>query len=240
MESTRIEFRQDHGRVVVAARNFALGEVVISEKPTLVWSTTDTGLGVARNYLRAFSAASPEAQEAVLDMFHPPVNSDHARSVLRSLGVIRKTNDASYSEETFLARQAGLDPSSIYKLLLIMVTNAHEYRGFDNDETYTEYMEGDSETQPEHGALFSYGSKVSHSCSPNVLYTTKNGAGHLQYMATRAIREGELITFSYIRAVWWTPRVDRREMLQLSKDYCYVFSNSELERIFSNSNFVCF
>eukprot|EP00798_Chlamydomonas_sp_ICE-L_P012387 gene12387-15580_t len=69
------------GRVVVARRAFAPGDVVLAEAPTLVFAKTERGR--APELLSAFKSANSQRQQAVLSMFHPPIDSPEACAALR-------------------------------------------------------------------------------------------------------------------------------------------------------------
>jgi hypothetical protein len=67
-------------------------------------------------------------------------------------------------------------------------------------------------------ALFSVGTLVAHSCSPNVVQKTTTG--RLVHRATRPIKAGEMITFSYFTAAdMRKPTMFRRERLFEQKDF---------------------
>jgi hypothetical protein len=66
------------GHVVVATRGFEAGEMVLAEPAALVW----VNKGV-KSLLRAFSRAERVTQEAVLEMFHPALESEAASALLK-------------------------------------------------------------------------------------------------------------------------------------------------------------
>jgi len=69
-DSTRIKTHGNLGRVVVATKDLDnVGAAVIREKPVLIFGSHSGGVH------EAFKEASEEAEEVVLDMFHPPLSN---------------------------------------------------------------------------------------------------------------------------------------------------------------------
>lgn len=186
------------GRIVIATRAFALGEVVMTDHPLIVFKSDDFA-----SYLAAFSAASPIAQAAVLDMCHPPLN--------------KKTNQLVRKHKVVATRlqgSHGLDEAQIHKLLMIRDTNCHAYSG--KECAYGSDQQGDVTGM---AALFERGSKVAHSCEPNLYYTSKNRHGGLEFRTCRPIAAGDMISFSYIGQLWTKSTLDRRAECLETKDF---------------------
>ena len=186
------------GRVLVAKRSFAIGELVLREPPLLVWQRHGDESG---NYLAAFAMAPNEVKTAVLEMYHPPL--DTVTPVIAD----RRRQAEAYA--------TAIEADLILKLFLIRDTNAHSYRG--QQEAYEELMVPLSQQAPS-SALFDVGSKAAHSCLPNVEYSSKNSFG-LEYRAIRPIAEGEYIFYSYIDQLWTSSQEDRRARLLQTKAF---------------------
>lgn len=189
------------GRVVVATRSFAVGELVMSEQPLLVFESN-------HSYLRAFTEAPPHVQASVLDMFHPPLDKD-------TLVVAMRRNLAHDLDGIF-----GLQKEVIHKLLMIRDTNCHSYTGY--EEAYSEVIGtafGGMPDRSTKAALFDRGSKVAHSCCPNVTYSSKTRQGGLVYIAVRPISEGEMVTYSYIDDLWTSTTRERQAKTLMEKDF---------------------
>ena len=80
---------------------------------------------------------------------------------------------------------------------MIRDTNCHSYTG--HEVAYSEVVGGAFSGVPEKStkaALFDLGSKVAHSCCPNVSYTSKRRHGGLVYLAIRPIDADEMVTYS--------------------------------------------
>jgi hypothetical protein len=94
------------------------------------------------------------------------------------------------------------DFNLIHQLLSIYATNAHQY-------------------QDNNSALPIFGSKIPHSCLPNVGYSSQTTDGCLEYKVIRPIQKGEVVSSSYLSDLFETPTPERREILLHTKSfYC--------------------
>ena len=203
MDGTRLEVHDTLGRVVVATRSFAPGEVVMAEQPLIVF---DASPGASpESYLRAFASATSLVQASVLDMFHPPLDKD-------TKVVAARRRVANGLDGIF-----GLSKELIHKLLLIRDTNAHSYTG--HEVAYSEVIGGAFPGSSTKAALFDLGSKVAHSCCPNVSYTSKRRHGGLVYLAIRPISADEMVTYSYIDNTWTSTTRERQATCLEVKDF---------------------
>mmetsp|Transcript_44091 Transcript_44091/g.101907 ORF Transcript_44091/g.101907 Transcript_44091/m.101907 type:complete len:516 (-) Transcript_44091:84-1631(-) len=107
---------------------------------------------------------------------------------------------------------AELRASRIHKLLLIVDSNAHQF--LDNNDTEQTALHNQT-------ALFERGSKITHSCRPNLEYNLKRTAttGAQEHIAIRPIEAGDELTDSYITDYWTTPTLERRAQLLYTKDF---------------------
>ena len=185
------------GRVLVAKRPFAVGDVVLREPPLLTFAEN----GGPGGLLQMFQASSETTKAAILDMYHPPLegSTQHIQKRRR--------------EAQIHAKQLGMDFTLTLKLLLIRDTNAHSFLG--GKEEYTEHCHIENQS-PKLSALFDLGSKAAHSCDPNVEYSSKQFYG-LEYRAIRPIREGDYLLYSYIGDLWTSSQVERQNALLMSK-----------------------
>eukprot|EP00798_Chlamydomonas_sp_ICE-L_P012388 gene12388-15581_t len=101
-------------------------------------------------------------------------------------------------------------------VVLISHYNAHDFFGHNNSPAGNLIMPGGVVPKAPYTALFEIGSKVEHSCFPNVTYSSKSG--QLVYTATQAIAAGERVTFSYIPYIE-VPEQARRNALFMSKSF---------------------
>ncbi|KAL3912747.1 MAG: hypothetical protein SGARI_000997 [Bacillariaceae sp.] len=204
-DSTALALRPNYGRVLLAAQEANFGEVLFRESPVLVWKN-DNWL----DYLSNFHSLPEESRSAVLDLFHPPLDSPTMR-VLRDSSILLSSAFPT------------LDPATIHKLLAIANTNAHSYVGTDVGNEYQEIVPGVThDGDSKKAALFLYGSKVAHCCTPNTSYTSRTPDGKLEYkVVSPTIEEGEMLSFSYLalESLAHTPTHIRREQLFQSKTF---------------------
>mmetsp|Transcript_8801 Transcript_8801/g.15950 ORF Transcript_8801/g.15950 Transcript_8801/m.15950 type:complete len:484 (+) Transcript_8801:1385-2836(+) len=200
-EGTVVKKQPNMGRVVVATRLIDItGTKLIRERPSLVWSENNW-----LEFLHKFQSCSSSLQGAVLDMFHPPLDSD----------LLLPDRVKAHQLASFGTIQ---DIDLIHKLLAIVKTNGHQYYGIP-DVSYTETFGFPGMHATELCALFIYASKVAHSCIPNTAYTSKTQDGCLEYKLIRPIPDGEMVTFSYLDKLFVTPTHIRREKLLKSKSF---------------------
>ena len=207
-EGIKLGHDEQLGRIVLATKEFGIGDVVLSEKPLIVYPVLlldDARSGT--QYLNAFSSASDEVQAKILDMCHPPLDSTAERV------------KAWRAHAERLARGRQEYVQIIHKLLLISATNAHSYTG--HSVTFGEHLfSGDkADLQSDRCALFAMASKVAHSCLPNVTYDSKNAGGSMEYRAIRSIGEGDMITYVYCDNLWTDSTVARRKLLHEGKNF---------------------
>ena len=110
---TLIEDWADKGRVTVATRDFLPGEIIMTEKPLLVWQgdpISRTVISSFKHFLKAFADASVPTQEAVLDMYHE----------------LSLVDDCDLAQVTSFAV---LQPDQIKILMATKATNAHDFGG---------------------------------------------------------------------------------------------------------------
>jgi hypothetical protein len=70
-------------------------------------------------------------------------------------------------------------------------------------------------------AIFIMGSKLSHSCVPNVAYSSTADDGCLEYIMLQPIKKDDEITFSYLSDIYETSTIDRQKLLWETKSfYC--------------------
>ena len=92
------------------------------------------------------------------------------------------------------------DFTLIHQLLSIYTTNAHQYQ----------------ETK---SALPIFGSKIPHSCCPNVGYSSQTEDGCVEYSLLKPIQRGEVVSFSYLSDLFETPTNERRQLLWQTKSF---------------------
>ena len=193
----RVEALPELGRTLVAARAFAPYEVVLSEAPLLSWSGKQGGA----SFLDAAAAAPADVVAALLDFARPALDDPSPR--------VGQQKDA--ATKWLAARDSavpdGWTAETAHALLLVADTNTHSFAGSSDGGAGARL------------ALFALASKAAHSCAPNCLYSSRSAAGTLRYVASRAIAEGEAVTFSYLADEQASPRAARRAQLLATKHF---------------------
>jgi hypothetical protein len=204
LDGVRVEDRPElGGRTLVAARAFAVGDLVLAEAPLICWPADQADGGA---FLAAAAAAAPDVAEALLDFARPALDADSP--VVRSRGAFAAAWLAAHASDA----PAGWTHAHVHALCLAADTNAHTFLG----DTEAALRDGTPLPRPQL-ALFPIGSKAAHACRPNTLFSSKVG-GVLRYVATQPIAAGEPVTFSYLSGAA-RPRDARRTQLQLSKHF---------------------
>jgi hypothetical protein len=195
----RLATHEDLGRIVIATVPYDdIGRPILRERPLLSWSRGSS------NLFNAFLEAPSHVKDIVLDMFTPPANS----TLMLQAAAIAGTCAVTYPRASTLGRE------TMTKLIGVEMANAHAYYGRE-DLQYFEHIGGP--TGAERSALFAYGSKVAHSCLPNVAYNSKTSDGCLEYQVIRPINVGDMITMSYVGELFSSSTIDRRKKLWESK-----------------------
>lgn len=159
------------GRVVVATRDFSLGEIVLSEEPLLVFADKNHPYP----YLASFLHADEQVRARVLDLYHPPLTS--------AMGAVRESKDEAERISKAPAWGGNLSPELTHRLLLIWRCNAHEFRGavVSPTEIVLPFGEVQDRARYADSALFDIGSKVEHACVANVSSSYSSESGRLEY-----------------------------------------------------------
>jgi len=207
------------GRIAIATNDYERGERVLVEPPTYLFDPQEAYLGM----MKAFVGISEAAREETLDMYCPnmlpedeedgennklPHNEQQTKLRLQMLEweYARVIPDHPDIKELLPLEKAK-------KLMRIIDANAHSF-----SLESTGALVASQWTRPkEFSALFARGSKVEHSCHPNLTFDTNDGK--LQYVATRAIPKGGRISISYQTAPCEKPRRARQEFLRMNKDF---------------------
>ena len=178
--------------MLIAARAFKAGEIVLREPPTLFWEVTKVG-----DLISGFLALSPDEQKEILEMASPDVESD-----------LDKVPDSRVRERARAARHTRQAARHTLALEL-----AQEYEG---SPRLLELIEsllalGDSNAhafQSDSVGLFPLAALANHSCDPSCAHTT-SVANEMRFYATRPIATGDEITISYLPNLCSTPGKDR-------------------------------
>lgn len=215
-----IDSGTDLGRVVVAKRDIAPGEVVLHEDPLLIWRDDGAGDEKDISMMQAFARASPATREALLGLYHPPLSSAEG--------------ERAQEHAEMLVHDRGIEVAveKVQRLLMIHACSTHNFRRVEDFDGPSEviYATG-TEIAGNYAALFAIGSQVEHSCLPNAVY--RSSSGHLLYLAARAIRAGKRVSFAYSSDDPERTLQERRDRLLATKFFicqCVLCRGPEMNR----------
>jgi hypothetical protein len=173
------------GKVLLARRDAAPGDVLVQEAPLVKWCGRGSAHVPSAAFVDAYLALATVDQRCVLSMCAPPQTSTDSIELLRAAQKLQADHAP--------ARQIAL--RTLCTLGLVERINAHTYAAPQSDD-------GDAHQQPSEtsagvpaptSVLFDVMSKASHSCAPNCIYDAARRA----YVALRPVARGEEIGFPY-------------------------------------------
>lgn len=180
------------GRVAVATKDFDNGSVVLIEKPAVVFDHNDGFLSLYDAYLKA----PQKTQKDIMEM---------------QVGSLQGDEDINGMIMNDLKRfPKKIEKNVAAKLVKIAFINAHSFL----PEGTGNYSD---EIQPR-SALYTLGSKLEHSCAPNISFET-TPSGELEYTAEMPIKKEERLKISYQSHVYEEARSQRRHGLMESKGF---------------------
>eukprot|EP01006_Ploeotia_vitrea_P031582 TRINITY_DN63908_c0_g1_i1.p1 TRINITY_DN63908_c0_g1~~TRINITY_DN63908_c0_g1_i1.p1 ORF type:complete len:519 (-),score=52.72 TRINITY_DN63908_c0_g1_i1:1245-2801(-) len=199
-----------------AARDFKIGESIVKESPVMILPKLrkDTKLFTAIDDITAkhqfqegllypliyLLQASDVVREKVMNFFAPDLESSEGADKLHWERYHSICTEVCNEIEEFKS----YDPKELVQFLLILRTNAHST--------------GDGTGA---SCLYEVGSKITHSCSPNCMGLVDKFT--LEYRAIRDIKEGDLLTFSYISGFdLWKSTPLRRSLMKEQRFFMCV------------------
>ena len=194
----RSTFPVPKGSVVFEEAPLLLSLVDLSaeEEGVLLEHSERTGLSLIDDvvFLKTFCSADSTTRESVMDCYAPGAMAVESSSLLKSLlEVVNICSDFAWSK--------GYSEYDLERAVLIKACNAHGC-----------FSHGSSAV-----ALYTLGSKMRHSCSPNVVYTSQREPGKGFFVANRDIRAGEELFITYIDLY----RSARMRNLELRENYLF-------------------
>ena len=200
-KGTMLQTTAEMGLIVVAIKEYEIGDLVIVERPTLVWERDTMSLFYFLNLARSFSELTSDRKVLIMGMYHPKLFNNHEIDTSKALRDFLKEANLPFPPGANFTKSFDLktfDAIDMPSLISIVSTNAHTF-------------------QDKFSALFDYGSKVQHSCDPNCSYSSTTGS--LVYTAIKKILIGDNISFTYVDVLETTDI--RREILLRDKHfYC--------------------
>ena len=209
-ENIEICLSDDFGRILRSRLDLEQGYVIFVETPILLSlcnisteeesilleTSESTGLNVIDDFifLKAYCSASSETRKLVEDCFAPGRLAIESSELLRSLlKVVDSCKRFQWSQ--------GFSCDELERVVLIKACNAHGC-----------YSQSSSSA-----ALYTYGSKMRHSCCPNVTYTSQREPGKGCFIAACDIRAGDELFITYID-IYKSARIRSQE---LSENYLF-------------------
>jgi hypothetical protein len=189
-----VDTKSAMGRVVIATKDFIAGDIVLSETPAIVF---DDQVGY-NSLWDAYLKAPPDKQKEVLEMQADSVAGD------------KEINDQITSDLRTYNEQ--MDPSLARNLVEIALINAHAFQP-EGTGSYSEHELSESKA-----ALFTMGSKIEHSCAPNISFET-SPTGLLEYVTEMPIAKKQRLSISYQSHVYEESRQHRRQNIRESKGF---------------------
>ncbi|CAF4625748.1 unnamed protein product, partial [Didymodactylos carnosus] len=133
----------EKGRVLIADRNFKIGEIVFEEKALIIW---DSDITLTSNPYKMFLELKIDERDQILNEFYYP--GDNAEALNKAEKFI---DDLIENKTLELPQSQNENKNMLIKFECIMQINGH---------TITDERNG----------LFRTGSKLTHSCTPNISY----------------------------------------------------------------------
>lgn len=202
-----------YGRVLVCLRNFSVNDIVLIEKPILVYSdlfdllvqyvqldeTVRNKLSHLQSYASLSSSSSSVSSEAIITY---PLFSEKLTAIQEI------ANEALNRVSSIACFPVTID--DLFCMLTTSIINCHGFPG------YSVFCATSGKMIQKDSALFEIASKAAHSCLPNCIYTNFRPHGMLTYFSHRSMIKGDLISFCYVDYMCTRAR---RNRLMTSKNF---------------------
>lgn len=204
----------DLDKACIAKKHFSVGDTVLLEPPALVFDERSGYAGLFQAYL----SASPATQTKIRKMYRPSEAKieQHLNEKHKKMREKRKqllTQQYNQYIKSNPEQKEYLPFELAEQLLGIVDANAHAFQAH---HTVDIVSTPSSPALPRtFHALFTLGSRVEHSCSPNLTFVTQGGK--LEYIAETEIQPNERLSISYLGSVYERPRKQRRGFLMENK-----------------------
>mmetsp|Transcript_28116 Transcript_28116/g.42886 ORF Transcript_28116/g.42886 Transcript_28116/m.42886 type:complete len:544 (+) Transcript_28116:102-1733(+) len=211
------------GKVAIASIDFSPLDVVLLEPPAIVFDDKNGYFSLFDEFL----ASSSEVKQSVLAMHHEDISSTETSTTLSiHEDVEQRMRDMLVESE--LKRYAMQKPSEASNLnddlcknlVRIVGINAHSFtppNAPQHEAIANASTSSGSNMLDTAMALFVIGSKVEHSCAPNLRFCTDKGL--LRYTAEVPISCEDRLSISYLKSTLHTPRDERQQFLQQNKKF---------------------
>lgn len=204
---------EEVGRACIATKDFKPGDTVLLELPAIVFDERAGYAGLFDAYLDA----SKDTQEKIMKMYRPPTakieeNLDEKRKKIRVKRKQLLVSQYNQYVEDDPDRKTLLPFELAEQLIAVVDANAHAFQA---QHTIDMVATPTNAVPRTYHALFTLGSRVEHSCSPNMTFITIGGK--LEYFAEMNIKSGDRLSISYLGSVYERPRKQRQAFLKENK-----------------------
>lgn len=203
----RICEHASYGRVMEADRVFAVGEEVLSEEPFVTFQNPQDLIGKVL-------LMNNDERDIIFDFHHLKTFKGEGVAPECQATCRLMWADAENYAATSPEKES---PTFFFEILTIAAMNSHKFYG--QKLAFTDIVGGGGK-EGSCSALFRLGSKVTHSCSPNCMYSSKRKPGHGDYIAIQPILKGDLITFNYLSALLISTEARRDKLLREKNFFC--------------------
>ena len=205
---------EELGKVCIAKKSFSAGDTVLLEPPAIVFDERSGYAGLFEAYLNA----SQETQTKILQMYRPSEANieQHLDEKGKKVPVKRKqllTHQYNQYIQANPSKKEVLPFSLAEQLIGTVDANAHAFQAHHTVDIVS--TTSNPAVPRTYHALFTLGSRMEHSCSPNLTFITKGGK--LEYTAETSIKPKGRLSISYLGGVYERPRKQRRGFLKENK-----------------------
>ncbi|KAG5181740.1 hypothetical protein JKP88DRAFT_246107 [Tribonema minus] len=184
------------GRVLWATRSFAPGDLVMRERPLLVFVDGDGGHDLIDKALKM----SEEDRLKLLDMYHLRPGDDPRFTIASYV----KEQSEKKARTVVSARASWSAYRFAYEVISMAAFNSHDFA---------------TSSEQSLSGLFPLASLACHSCTANCTFTTANPSGVICYYAARSIAEGDPISILYDVRYAGMPTLQRWMVMAKGKDF---------------------
>ncbi|CAB9505011.1 SET domain [Seminavis robusta] len=215
-EGVQVIDTEDLGKACIATQSFSSGDTVLLEPPAIVFDERSGYKGLFEAYLKA----SPTTQQKMLQMYRPKEDAlaqfmDDKRKKIRTKRKQLLVQQYGQFIQANPQHKQALPLPLADQLIGLVDANAHAFQA---NHTVDIVATSTNNAVPHtYHAIFTLGSRVEHSCSPNLTFVTKGGK--LEYLAEIAIAPQERLSISYLGSVYERPRKQRQGFLRENKTF---------------------
>ena len=232
-EGTAIINDDKLGQILIATKDFEIGDLIIQELPLVVYpiekeNSTNVPTDIAKetlhfdlDYLEALYELNDLKRAKILSLFHPSLER-YKHGVNFRRGWAGQLHQYINNNEPKLKRHK-LSIDLIYKYIIIRDMKGISLASFTADIHDTHDM----------GSILEYSSKIQHSCIPNMIDKITKNTCFIQYYAIKPIKTGDYLYYSYIPDMYNNIYTRRLEILKKKNFTCNCILCSDQDYTFA-------